>query len=429
MTRTTSSPPGSPRYYTALVGESLPAKTSPRLPGFVQWDLIVVFPPKPSFPIEPSLAQSMRRPHVLHFASADLWAGAEVQLFHLLRALVALGDVELTVVLLNEGELSRRLKDLGLRVFVFDESRLGSLAIFLRLLAQVWRLRPDIIHAHRTKEGVLGAFAALLRPGTQSMRTVHGGAEHSGTGLRRQLGDKLDRLVARYLQRCTVGVSVALTAELAQKFPAASLRCIANGIDESLVRAQAAAGPDVRVTGAVRICFAGRLSPVKRIDVFLLMAAELLRRHRDSYAFYILGDGPLRDDLETSSRALGLGDHVHFLGFHANCLPWIRNMDVLVLTSDHEGLPMIALEALSLGIPVVSHAVGGLPHLLQSGEAGRLVSSQDPVAFADAVEACAAAMEDRHQRKGRLPEEFTARRCAEAYRELYRELSPMTPGR
>src|SRR5437867_2914963 len=111
---------------------------------------------------------------VCHVMSADLWAGAEVQVATTLSYLVERSDVDAIAVLLNEGRLAEELRQLGVEVAVVDEHLHSSLAI-LRFLVRFLRKRQvDIVHTHRYKDTVLGAVAAKLVGVPHVIRTVHG---------------------------------------------------------------------------------------------------------------------------------------------------------------------------------------------------------------------------------------------------------------
>jgi glycosyltransferase involved in cell wall biosynthesis len=131
----------------------------------------------------------------------------------------------------------------------------------------------------------------------------------------------------------------------------------------------------------------------------------------------------LRAPLEAQAQQLQLGTDCVFTGFLPNALPLLNCMAALVLTSDHEGTPMIALEALALGVPVVAHAVGGLVPLLGSATRGRLVRSQDPMEVARGIIATAPPDQPpRAERHNLLPAEYRIETCAAAHVALYREL-------
>jgi glycosyltransferase involved in cell wall biosynthesis len=115
--------------------------------------------------------------------------------------------------------------------------------------------------------------------------------------------------------------------------------------------------------------------PVKGLGYFLEAARGLLEALPDA-RFLIIGDGPLRSDLERQVRNLGIADAVQFSGFRADVLNLINALDVFVMPSIHEGLPIALLEASALGKPIVASAVGGIPEVLHDLH-GLLVQPRD----------------------------------------------------
>jgi glycosyltransferase involved in cell wall biosynthesis len=363
---------------------------------------------------------------IMHVASGDLWAGAEAQIFQMVRQMARDGAVSVEVVLLNDGELARRLRFIGVTVFVLDESRLGAPAIFVKLVRLLRQNRPDVVHTHRTKENILGAIAARLAGVPASVRTVHGRPEHDAKrSLVRRAVQYLDSWVARRLQQRVIAVSAELRSFL-QRSLVADYETIENGIDEQLLRAEcgAVAAPFEESPGK-RICFVGRLVGVKRIDIFLRMAQRLIQLDPAAgLRFYIIGDGPLRGELVQLAQQLGLERHCEFMGFREDCSALLRHMDILVLTSDHEGLPMTALESLALGVPVLASAVGGLVGLLDEERRGVLVDSRDPASFAESARRMYSAVRPRAGRESLLPFQYTSAASANAYLKVYRSLLP-----
>jgi L-malate glycosyltransferase len=326
----------------------------------------------------------------MHIASGDRWAGAEVQLWTLIRHLNRREDVRARAVLLNEGETAERLRASGVPMDVLDESRMNAFQILLGLRRLIRLHRPDVIHTHRQKENILGALANFTTLRVPSVRTVHGASEHSPPWSRphKRLLRRLDRASGRHLQNRVIAVSWDLGDQLKGQFPRSKVVIIENGVDIEAVRAQASGTADFRIArpGHRHIGLVGRLEPVKRVDLFLRMAALLIRKTTPwPLAFHIFGDGSLRAEMEQDARTLSLDDSVQFHGHRSDILNCMENLDVLVICSDHEGLPMTALEALALGTPVVAHAVGGLIDALDRGQGGVLTSAHTPEGYADAV--------------------------------------------
>jgi len=122
----------------------------------------------------------------------------------------------------------------------------------------------------------------------------------------------------------------------------------------------------------------------KRVDLFLRIVADLRPRHPHIRAA-ILGDGPLRGDLESLANSLGIGHHVDFLGFHEETEEYYNRARVFVLTSSAEGLSLAMLEAMACGLPAVVPAVGDLADVVRNGVTGYLIEDNHQEAFVVAL--------------------------------------------
>lgn len=315
---------------------------------------------------------------LVHIASGDLWAGAEIQLFTLAKQLVNTPDIRLTVVLFNYGELECQLLAHNVSVYIIDEKKFNGIIIFKKLLSLLRDIDPDIVHTHRTKENILGSIAAKLGGVKQTVRTVHGAPEHKPPFWKiwKYIYLWLDVLCGKYLQSNIVAVSSDLNC-LLQPIFSRRVITIENGVD---IDAISTSSKILAIPGnkqAIKICIVCRLVPVKRVDLFIEMAIKFLNKYNDAVEFYIFGDGPLTDECNRLIDRSGISDRIYMMGFQDNMSAWMGNMDVLMITSDHEGLPMNLLEAMSLQLPVISHAVGGITKVLGDGEYGILVKNQD----------------------------------------------------
>ena len=158
-------------------------------------------------------------------------------------------------------------------------------------------------------------------------------------------------------------------------------RCslIANGIDTARF-ASAPAPP----SGSPRIGCVARLSPEKGIDRLLEAFAGVLRQV--PYArLAIAGDGPARGQLEARAHELTLGGAVEFLGYREDVSPVLGSLDLFVLPSLTEGIPLALLEAMAAGLPVIATAVGGVPEVVEDGTSGMLVPPGDAAALERAM--------------------------------------------
>lgn len=117
--------------------------------------------------------------------------------------------------------------------------------------------------------------------------------------------------------------------------------------------------------------YVGRLSSEKGPDLFLDSLIPLCQRHAQLDAV-MLGDGPQRDALQARIDAAGLSTRIRLAGFQRDMRPWMARLDALVISSRTEGTPMILLEAMQDGVPVVAFSVGGIPDVIEHGRSGLL---------------------------------------------------------
>lgn len=371
--------------------------------------------------------------HVLHLASGDLWAGAEVMLYTLAKALHAELNTQVTVVILNTGTLEQKLRDCGIPVIVLDESKFNSFQILKQLCKIIDDIRPDVIHSHRNKENILGSIAAWHKHRTPSLRTVHGASEHRSPlhQLPKHITLLLNRLCGRFLQRYIIAVSADLANKLKNDYPESKIKVIENGVDIDTLLSSVVPSPS-KNDSFYRIGIAGRLVPVKRVDLFIDCALYLKQHHPElNVHFHIYGSGPLQETLAAQVRSSQADGYIHFEGHTEDIPQHLQTLDALLMTSDHEGLPMILLEAMCMKTPIIAHAVGGIPNLLEQGKCGTLVRNHTAKAFAEAI-INLIAQPKQHQQLTlsafeHVKHNYSARSTADAYLKVYKILSAWEP--
>ncbi len=367
---------------------------------------------------------------ICHVAMGDLWAGAEVQLATLVAELVRQADLELSVVLFNEGRLAEQLRAMSVSVSVFPEETWGTPRLLRELTMHCRKGRFDILHTHKYKDNILGVMAAVRTSVPCVVRTVHGLSEPfcGVQAIRMMVNELVDDWAIRFRVDRLIAVSSEIEATLRARYGEDKVVQIYNGI--RLQEVQRAGEPletrkrigvDVtcRLIGTV-----GRLTAVKGQDDFLTCAHELVKRRKDVH-FLLVGDGPLRERLEARTKELGLSERVTFLGHRDDTYDLIRSMDIFVLPSLHEGIPMVLLEAMALARPIVATRVGGIPEVVTDRVHGLLVAGGNPVELVDACErflndpdiagSCAQAGQRRAER------EFSSARMGAKVAALYRE--------
>ncbi len=326
---------------------------------------------------------------ICHLLSGDLWAGAEVQVAGLLQALSGRTRLEIVAILLNEGRLAEVLRDSGIEVAVIPETRHGFLEILGQATSYLQSRNIHVVHSHRYKENLLGALLARRCRIPFVVRTEHGRPEpfHGVRMWKHQILQMVDRGLAAWGTDYVVSVSGELKRHLSRYVAPGRIAVIPNALDAERVHSSfSVSEAKLRLSIPEEhpvIGFAGRLVPVKRLDLFLAAAQEIADRVSNCM-FVIAGEGSERVRLQQIASASGLADRVLFLGQRSDIYDVLRAFDIFVLSSDHEGLPMVLLEALSTGIAVVARSVGGIPEVIEHGVSGLLLDSADPRLLAGA---------------------------------------------
>jgi glycosyltransferase involved in cell wall biosynthesis len=270
---------------------------------------------------------------------------------------------------------------------------LHDLRAFLALRRTIRRFRPDIVHTHTAKAGLLGRFAALTAF-TKRPITVHTFHGHVLEGYFGRLPSAFYRTCERWLARVSdrlVAVSSATVDDLVRLrvAPREKFEVIPVGLDldrflelsdddGGAFREEVGAGQD-----DVLLVYAGRLVPIKRIDR-AIRAVALARAEGVKARLAIVGDGPLREELTALRDSLELGDAVRFLGYRDRLESAIAGADLAILTSDNEGTPVFLIEAAAGATPAVATSVGGIPDVV-TPETGVLVPPKESE-LAEAVE-------------------------------------------
>lgn len=244
--------------------------------------------------------------------------------------------------------------------------------------------RPDVVHSHGYKTNLLaGMFAAFY--GVPQVIMVHGHLHASR--LRTRFWERLNLLMMRRAAR-VIAVSAEIHDRLRQCGVAEQRLVVLQNVPCLSPAALPERGDCCRLLGiaehAPRIGFVGRLEPVKGALLFIEAAARVAECYPQAQ-FLIAGDGSQRTALEQRARQLNCADNIIFLGFvHQPALVY-RVLDLYVLSSLDEGIPLSLLEAMAAGVAVVATAVGGVPDVIENGVNGRLVAAADVDALAAAM--------------------------------------------
>jgi glycosyltransferase involved in cell wall biosynthesis len=348
--------------------------------------------------------------------------GAERVVIALARALPRRGQ---EVVLWGpSGALEPELDGLALdRVIVPSRGRspAGLVGGVASLAATVRRTRPHIVHAHNPRVSAMAVAAVRIGRGPRRPMVL---ATFQGS---RRAEYRAAALLFRGADALTC-VSEDLAAGLRHAgHPGTNLRVVPNSVVVAAAdpAATAALDAELGLEGAPVVAVVGRLVPQKNHARFLAAAARVARERPD-VRFLVVGEGPLRSDLGEQSRALGLDGRLTFTGVRHDVPELLARADLAVLSSDWEGLPLVALEALAGGTPVLSTPVEGMRDLRDGGAAAVVPEASAEALAAGIVELLADA--PRRAAMGARGRELVAARYAgnamlDAYEHIYRELT------
>lgn len=353
--------------------------------------------------------------------------GAEVLAERIARQLS--GEFRFVFACLDDlGELGRSLRSGGFPVEVLRR-RPGLDFGCVRKLARLLRdERVDLIHAHQYTPFFYATAARLLRPRLPVMFTEHGRHQPDYPRRKRMI---YNRLALRRADR-VIGVGQTVRRALIENEGIAPERVsvIYNGIDlaafetkttdRGAVRREIGVGPDDFVVAQV-----ARLDYLKDHATAVRTIARVAEQNRQT-RLVIVGDGPLRGDIEGHVARADAAGFVRMLGLRRDVGRILAAADVFLLTSISEGIPLTVIEAMAAGLPVVSTAVGGVPEVIVDGVNGLLAPAGDDEALAQDLLALGAD-EDLRTRMGeagrrRAREVFSEARMHAGYRECYNEM-------
>jgi glycosyltransferase involved in cell wall biosynthesis len=328
--------------------------------------------------------------NVLHLIAPTHFGGAEQVVLNLAGS-IDRSRFNITVgafinVHFPKNEFLARLEEEHIPYRIFWLRRTVDVDNIARLVKLIRTRDIDIIHTHGYRSDIIGLLAARIssRP---IIATIHGFVPINS---KLRFYEQVDLIALRFFDRI-LPVSdhireVLRKSGISQK----RITTVRNAI---AAKDAAEPGPKIsrsrlsflKPAGDFLIGIVGRLSPEKNIPGFLDVARRLAGKY-DHLRFVVVGDGPERDCLEGLATRLKLDGKVRFTGFVEEMEGIYALLDMLVISSSTEGIPLTVLEAMHHGIPVVSTRVGGIPEIIESGVNGLIVEAGDMKALSNAVE-------------------------------------------
>ncbi len=288
----------------------------------------------------------------------------------------------------TEGELISEVRERGIPLTIMPElvrspHPLKDFRAVQKMAAYFRTVKPQIVHTHSSKAGILGRMAARRAGVPVIIHTVHGWGHHERQNpLYRNLFIRLEKRCVRYTDKLIVVSYLNAEKGLADSIGTRDLYTTIHSsinLDDFTNRAWDTAAmkkslgldPGKPVIGTV-----GRLSPQKNPRDFIQVAERVLKSKPDAQ-FVFVGDGPMRPEIEEEIRAAGLEGRIRLAGLRRDIPQMLSCFDVFILTSLWEGLPRVIPQAMSVGVPVVANAVDGVSEVIREGINGYSVQPGD----------------------------------------------------
>ncbi|NIA07178.1 MAG: glycosyltransferase [Actinobacteria bacterium] len=381
---------------------------------------------------------------IVHIITRLIVGGAQENTILTCRGLRRRGH---TVVLLTgpqtgpEGDMFSQAAGYGVKVEVIRSLRravhpVHDLFALLEIVAALRRLKPDVVHTHSSKAGILGRLAARLAGVPVVVHTVHGlPFFRYQNGLVNGVYILAERAAAQWADGIvTVADDMIEQACRAKIAPRGKFTTVYSGLEAEAFFRDPVRGYQARERlGIPREAFVlgkvARLAPLKGHKFLLSALDQLMSRHGNLWCL-LVGDGVLRTDIEQRLAKSSWGDRVRLTGLIDPCeVPqMLWTMDMLVHTSLHEGLPRAVVQGLLAGVPVVAFDLDGAREVIEQGRTGYLIR---PGCVADLVEAVESVVSGTGSVKtastdvrARLAERFSWQRMVEELERLYCSLSP-----
>jgi len=257
---------------------------------------------------------------------------------------------------------------------------LGDIRTLFQLMRIIKSFKPDIVHTHASKAGVLGRIAARLMRVPVIVHTYHGHVFH---GYFHPIINRMVVFIERLLGKFStmiITISSAQHAEIIDKYrivPSKKACIIPLGFDLSRFEASKVNRESIRLEYNLKphqtaVAIVGRLAPIKNHHLFIDAAALTHKKYPEDFMFYIVGDGKLRESLEAyvAENYPGLVNSIVFKSWVTDMAECYPAMDIVCLTSFNEGTPVSLIEAQASSIPVISTNVGGVKDIIDVNQTG-----------------------------------------------------------
>lgn len=376
---------------------------------------------------EPETSIRSQKMKIVHVVYSLEMGGAEVLVAQLCRIQHANGHDVSICAYSKLGPIGQALVSEGVPIFVPGEAHPAR--AMLRYFAHFRRLRPDVVHCHNPAPTLQAALPARLAGARCVLATRHSLVEPPYD---RNAEIKFS-LIARLACDYVVGICQTTCDNLrgAPLAPTRRIRLVYNGVSPVERTTTLPDAPSNSLARPFTLLFVGRLAAIKDLPT-LLRGFALALETLPTLRLWIVGDGPVRTQLEALAAELNLGNAIRFWGQRLDTAAFFSSADCFVMSSVSEGLPMSLLQAMSLGVPAIVTEVGGMAEVVSLSQSGLLTPVGDPTRYAQAILRMASDQALRtHLSANALSayhQHFTLDQMDRAYLPLYRQSRTTTVG-
>jgi glycosyltransferase involved in cell wall biosynthesis len=316
---------------------------------------------------------------------------------------------------LNESSLPRKKLNDNVKLIVFNSGVKWDLFFALKLFTTLLKLKPNVIHLHSSILIFYTFFCSKLLKGCKIVHTIHSQVTPAyikvvkWSRTFRPLGCQIEHVV----------ISEKIGSEFIKVFPDIPFVAIENGVEPLVFRMEV---EDKWKDHRKRLVAIGNFTDAKRFDLLsdVMVFPEIASR----YTLQIIGFEKAQDQPVTRYIIAKEAENIELVGLRENVGDYLNHADGLVIWSSFEGMPLVMLEALSMGCPVISSPVGGIPDVIQSGQCGILTKGLNQVDLKEALiqfdNLDEQDFEGMRQRcKDLFQEKFTMNICSRKYESLF----------
>lgn len=313
---------------------------------------------------------------ILYCITSSSWGGAQLHVLELCKDQIRRGN-DVVFVVGNKGPLLDKVKNIrGVKLYLMPSLHREINPFFdIYALFQLRKIikyeKPDIVHLHSSKAGILGRLATY-KLGTKVIFTVHGWSFTEGINSKskKMLFRIIEKVVAP-LTTCFICVSeydrkIGLKYGVLKKDY--NIKVIHNGAPEA---GKKVTKKDISKR-PVKFIMTARFSPQKDQETLIRAFSHITKK---DFQLLFVGAGPTLSENKQLVNKLNLEENISFVGFKANVIPYLLDSDVYILSTKYEGLPISIIEAMSCGLPIIATNVGGNSELVTNN--GYLVRNED----------------------------------------------------